>query len=303
VLHRTADEAKHDRVSLLAAGVAFYLFLALVPAIALAVSVYGLVASPSDIRSFAQDSLSAAPREVRDLVTAQLEKVSRSGNAETGLGAVLAGLLALWSASSGMNQLVGALNVAFDEEDRRKFVRKRALALLLTMGAVVFGAVAIALIAVLPSALADTELGRPARWTIGVLRWPVLALGMLGALAVLYRIAPDREDARWKWVTPGAAVAVVVWLAGSALFSIYAANFGRFQATYGSLASIVVMLLWLLLTAYVVILGAELDAELERQTVKDTTTGPSRRLGERDAYAADTVGPSAGERRPMGPSR
>ncbi len=295
IMDRTLAEAKQDRVSLLAAGVAFFFFLALVPALAVAVSVYSLLASPADIREFVADTLSAAPREVRQLVTAQLESVVRSGSATTGASAVLAAVVALWSASSGMAHLVEAINVAFDEKNDRKFVRKRALALVLTIGALLFGITAVALITILPSVLANTALGDPARWAINVLRWPILALGMLIGLAVLYRTAPDRDDPRWQWVTPGAVVAVLLWIGGSLLFSVYAANFGRFQATYGSLASIVVLLLWLFVTAFAVIIGAEINAELERQTVKDTTKGAASPMGRRDAYAADTLGPSRHE--------
>ena len=295
ILERTLAESKQDQVTLLAAGVAFYFFLALVPALVVAVSIYGLVASPSDIRQFASDTLSAAPREVRQLVTAQLESVARTGDAKVGISAAIAVVIALWSAASGMGHLVDAVNAAFDEQDRRGLVRRRALSLLLTVAAFAFGVGSVLVIAGLPSLLADTALAGGARLLIGVLRWPVLALGMLVGLAVLYRVAPDRDHARWAWVTPGAVVAMVLWICGSLLFSLYAANLGRFQATYGSLASIVVLLLWLFLTAFAVIIGAELNAELERQTTKDTTTGPRAPLGERDAYAADTVGPSKHE--------
>jgi membrane protein len=295
VLHRTIAEAKQDRISLLAAGVAFYFFLALVPALVVAVSVYGLIADPADIRRFVSETLSAAPTEVRQLVTAQLRGIVRSGNTTAGISAVIATIVALWSASSGMGHLVEAVNAAFDEEDHRSFVRKRALSLVLTIAAFAFGIAAIIGIAVLPSLLADTPLSDGARVVIGVLRWPVLAIGMLVGLAVLYRTAPHRKAARWTWVTPGAIVAVVIWTGGSLLFSLYAANLGRFQATYGSLASIAVLLLWLFLTALAIILGAELDAELERQTMKDTTEGPEKPMGQREAYAADTLGPSRHE--------
>ena len=292
VLRRTVSEAKQDRVTLLAAGVAFFFFLALVPLLVVVVSMYGLLASPAEIRQFASDWLAAAPREVRRLVTSQLETIARTSNGRAVFGVIAGVLVALWSASTGVSHLVAAVNAAFDEVDQRKAWRRRGLSLGLTLGSLAFGVLAIVLIAVLPSALADSDFATGTRWVIDVLRWPLLAGGMLVGLAVLYRWAPDRSDARWVWVTPGTLLGLVIWLGGSGLFSVYAANFGRFQATYGSLASIVVMLLWLFVSAYAVIMGAEFNAESERQTFRDTTTGPARPLGDRGAYAADTVGRS-----------
>jgi membrane protein len=229
---------------------------------------------------------------VRQLVTSKLQTIARSSNGRAIFGVIVGILVALWSASTGVAHLVSAVNAAFDEEDRRKAWRRRGLSVCLTLGVLAFGVVAVVVIAVLPSALAGSDLAAGTRWAIDVLRWPLLAGGMLVGLAVLYRFAPDRSDARWVWVTPGALLGVGIWLAGSGLFSLYAANFGRFQATYGSLASIVVLLLWLFVSAYAVLLGAELNAESERQTFRDTTTGPALPLGDRGAYAADTVGPS-----------
>jgi membrane protein len=192
-----------------------------------------------------------------------------------------------------MQHLIGALNTAYDEDESRGFIGLRARALLLTVSAIVFLAVTIGVIAVVPAALADTALGTPARVAIGVLRWPALALAMVGGLTVLYRWAPDRDEPQWRWAATGSIVATVVWILGSGAFSLYTANFGKYDETYGSLGAIVVVMLWLFLTAYVVVLGAELNAEAERQTTRDTTEGPREPLGERDAHAADTVGPSA----------
>ena len=166
---------------------------------------------------------------------------------------------------------------------------------MLTIGAVIFLAVAVGVIAFLPAALADTALGDPARVAIGILRWPALALAMISALGVLYRLAPDRDDPKWRWVGLGSIAATILWLVASGLFSFYAANFGKYEDTYGALGGVVVVMLWLYLTAYVVVLGAELNAESERQTTKDSTTGRGRPLGARDAEAADTIGPTAEE--------
>jgi membrane protein len=190
-----------------------------------------------------------------------------------------------------------AINAAYDEDDTRGFVKRRGLALLLTIGAILFLVIAFAAIALLPSILADTGLGDAGRIAAGAARWVVLFGGMLVALGVLYRYAPDRDQPRWSWVTPGAILATVLWIAGSALFAFYAANFGKYNETYGSLAAVVVVMLWLFLTALAIILGAELNAELERQTARDTTKGPEVPMGERRATAADTLGPTAEELR------
>ena len=209
------------------------------------------------------------------------------------MAVVLGTALALWSASAGVQHLLQAINIAYDEDETRGFIKVRGLAVLLSIGAIVFLAAAVGVIAFLPAAVADTALGEPARVAIGILRWPALAAAMVVALSVLYRIGPDRDDPQWRWVTIGSVTATVLWLLGSGLFSLYAARFGKYEDTYGALGAVVVVMLWLYLTAYAIVLGAELNAESERQTAKDTTTGPDRPLGAREAEAADTIGPTA----------
>jgi membrane protein len=295
VLARTFAEAKQDNVSLLAAGVAFFALLALVPALIALVSLYGLFADPSTVEENVRELLGAAPEEVRELVIAQLQSITQDANAAVGLAAVIGILIALWSASSGVKHLIEAINTAYDEDETRGFVKVRGLSLLLTLGALVFLVGAFFLIALLPSLLADTGLGDAARIAVGVLRWVVLLVGMVVALAILYHYGPDRDNPRWRWVSTGAIVATLLWLAGSALFAVYAANFGKYNETYGSLASVIVVMLWLYLTCAAILLGAELNAELERQTARDTTEGRSEALGQRGAEAADTVGATAEE--------
>jgi membrane protein len=292
---RTLKEAKADGVPLLAAGVAFFGLLALAPGLTAAAGIYGLVADPATAGHRVNDLLGAAPSEVRELVASQLEGIVSAPDRQAGIAAVVGVLLALWSASSGMQHLLGALNTAYDEDETRGFVRLRATSLVLTVAAIAFLALTVGVIAAGPALLADTSLGDVTRVVFSILRWPVLAAAMVGALAVLYRYGADRDDPKWRWAAPGSIVATVAWLVGSALFSLYTANFGKYDETYGSLGAIVVVMLWLFLTAYVVVLGAEINAEAERQTAKDTTTGRRRPLGERDAEAADTVGPTADE--------
>jgi len=291
VARRVKEQAKEDDVSLLAGGVAFFGLLALVPALAALVSLYGLVASEATVTDQVASVLGAAPTEVRTLVEEQLRAIVRGSAGSAGLAAVVGIVVALWSASSGMNHLVGAINLAYDERESRGFVRLRAISLGLTVGAIVFLVIAFGAIALLPSILAKTGLPLGARVVVGAVRWVVLLVGMLVALGMLYRYGPDRHSPRWSWASPGAILATVGFLVTSLLFSLYTANFGRYNETYGTLGAIVVVMLWLYLTALMVILGAELNAELERQTRRDSTTGPPQPLGRRGAYAADTVAP------------
>lgn len=290
---RTMAEAKADNVPLLAAGVAFFALLAFVPAVVAFVSVYGLVADPAEVTRQVGDLLAAAPTEVRELVQSQLEAVAAQSSSAIGIGLVGGLAAALWSASSGMKHVVSALNAAYDEEEGRRFLKLRGLALLLTVGAILFLATSVFLLTVVPALLDGSPLGDGAELALTVLRWPLLAIAFAAALAVLYRYAPDRDDAEWRWVTPGAALATVLWLIASGGFSLYVGSFGSYNETYGSLAGIVVVMLWLFITAYVVLLGAELDAEMERQTLADTTEGHDEPIGRRDAKAADTVGATA----------
>jgi len=295
VLTRTKTEVKQDRVPLLSAAVAFYSLLAIVPAMVAIVCLYGLLADPSDIERQVDDWLGSAPQEVRELVAAQLTSITENAGTAAGIGVVIGIVAALWAASSGMGHLVEAINIAYDEEETRGWVKRRLLAIALTVGATVFIMVAVGLIAVLPAALADTGLGTASRVVAGVVRWLVLFVGMIAALSVLYRYGPDRNGPKWRWASPGAIVATIMWLLASVLFSIYTANFAKYNETYGTLGSVVVVMLWLFLTALAVIVGAELNAELERQTVRDSTIGAERPMGARDAYAADTLGPTTSE--------
>jgi membrane protein len=291
---RVKREIKQDDVPLLAAGVAFFALLALVPALVALVSVYGLVADPADIQRNVEDVLAAAPKEVRDLVQSQLSSIVDSSPQGLRLGAIAGLVVALWSASSGMKHLIAAVNRAYDEDETRGFIRLRGLSLILTIGAVVALLVALYVLVVAPNSISDGGSMSLLRTTLLVIRWPLLAIAAMVGVAVIYRYAPSRAEPRWNWVSIGAVFATLVWLAASVGFSIYSANFGRYNETYGALGAVVVMMLWLYISAYAIVAGAELNAEMERQTVRDTTTGRPEAMGRRDAYAADTLGESPG---------
>jgi membrane protein len=290
ILKRVKAEVKEDNVPLLAAGVAFYAMLAIFPAIIAVVTIYGMVADPQQIQSQINEFAKGLPSGADQLLTDQLKNVTESADRSLSIGLAVSLLAVLWSASGGVQGLVKGLNMVYDERETRGFFKLRGLSLLLTLGAIVVAVVALALIAVFPGFVDGLGLGRAGELAASIGRWVVLALLMLAAFAVVYRFAPDRANPRWRWVSWGAVVALVLWLLGSFGFSYYVDNFGKYNQTYGALAAVIILLLWLFLSAFVVLLGAEFDAETERQTARDTTTGPSRPLGERDAEVADTLG-------------
>jgi membrane protein len=292
VLKRVKAEVKDDNVSLLAAGVAFYAMLAIFPAIIALVTIYGMVADPNQVESQVGEFAKSLPSGADQLLTQQLKNVVSAGRQSLSIGLVVSLLAVLWSVSSGVQGLVKGLNVVYDERETRGFIKLRGLSLLLTLGAIVVAVVALALITVFPAVIDNLGLGRAGELAASIARWVVLALLVLAALAVLYRFAPDRANPRWRWVSGGAVVALVLWLLGSIGFSWYVDNFGKYNQTYGALAAVIILLLWLFLSAFAVLLGAEFDAEAERQTARDTTTGPERPLGRRDAEVADTLGES-----------
>jgi membrane protein len=284
---RLKTEVKQDQVPLLAAGVAFYTLLSLFPAIIAAVSIYGLVADPDTVRSQLERLTELLSPETAAILGDQIKQITAGAGGALGLATVLGILIALWSASSGMKALVTGVNMAYDETETRKFLKLRGLALLLTLGAMVLMGVALALIVAFPALTGDWPTAL--RWTASVLRWLLLAALLIVGLAVLYRYAPDRDEPRWSWVTWGSGIATLLWVAASFAFSFYVAQFGNYNKTYGALAGIVILLFWLYLTAFVVLVGAELNTEMELQTAEDTTAGPERPLGERQAHAADHV--------------
>lgn len=293
VLVRIRQQVKEDDVGLLAAGVAFYVLLSIIPALAAVVSLYGLVADPADVARQLQALAGTLPGDSAALVEDQLSAVTSSSSAGLGLGLAVSLAAALWGASKGMRAMVTAINAAYDEDDDRGLVRTTLLSLGLTLGLVLLVGLTVGILAVLPFLV--QPLGDLGAGLVTVLRWPLLALVVLTSLSVLYRLAPARSDARWAWITPGALFATLGWIVASALFTVYVNSFGSFNETYGTLGAVVVLLLWLQISFFVVLVGAELNAEAERQTKKDTTTGNPQPLGDRDAYAADTVGRTAAE--------
>ncbi|MFP4235389.1 MAG: YihY/virulence factor BrkB family protein [Nitriliruptoraceae bacterium] len=288
VAGRVIDAVREDHVTLLASGLAFRFLLALFPAMIAAVSIWGLVADPDTITTQLSQLTEVLPAEAAALIEQQLSDIAGAGTGALSGALVGSILVALWSASSGMMGVIEACNAAYDEVDERSFLHRRGLALALTIGGLLLLFVALGAIVVLPSLLGLLGLGAATEWAIRILRWPVLALLVLGGLAFLYRFAPDRRAPRLRWTSIGAVVATALWLIGSALFATYVAVAGNFAATYGALAGVVVLMLWLYLGSFAILLGAELNAEAERQTAVDTTSGADRPIGQRGAAVADS---------------
>lgn len=287
---RVKFQIKRDDVSLLAAGVAFFAMLSLVPTLVALVSLYGLFADPADIQRSVDDTLRAAPDEVRQLVSTQLARIVATSSSGLRFGVAVGLAAALWSASAGMKHLMGALTLAYDETEDRSFFGVRGRALALTLGSLVVAGVSVFGLVVVPSEFGPGGVSGAVRDVLEVVRWPVLAVVVLTCVALLYRLAPNRRAARFVWVSPGAVIATVVWVLASVGFSVYTNNFGDYNETYGFLSAVIVIMLWLYLSAFAVILGAEINGELERQTVVDTTVGPAREIGDRGAYVADALG-------------
>jgi membrane protein len=289
VTRRAFAEAKSDNVPILAGGVAFFAFLALFPAMIAALTLYGLVADPAQVAQQVQGLAGALPESARPIITDQLAAVTSSSNGALGIGLIVSLVAALWSASAGTMNLMRATNLAYDEEESRGFLKLRGTALGLTLAAVVFVLLTVALVAVVPALFDALGLGGAGLVIAQVVRWVLLVGLVVGALAVVYRVAPDRDAPRFRWVSTGAVVATVLWVIGSVAFSLYVDNFGSYNKTYGALAGVIVLMLWLYLTSYIVLLGAEINAESERQTARDTTRGDAEPMGSRGAVAADTV--------------
>jgi len=256
-----------------------------------AVLAYGLFADPKQMRDQAEAVATALPSSARDLLLQQIETLTETPQQSLGIGLLVSLAVALWSASGGVGHLMSAVNLAYDEEETRGFVRRKVLALALTLGAIVFSLVAIGLIAVVPAVLDANNVSILVRLGAEAARWLLLLGAVTLALAVVYRVAPDRDSPKLSWVSVGAVVSTVVWLVASLAFSLYVDNFGSYGETYGSLAAVVVLLLWLWITVYVVLLGAEINAESEEQTARDTTVGEEKPRGQRDAVKADSIPP------------
>jgi membrane protein len=289
VLKRTYQQVGKDRLLAVAAGVVFYGLLAVFPAITALVSSYALFADPSTINKHLAFISDVLPAGTFSIVEDQIKRVLAKGDVKLGASFAFGLVLAIWSANGGMKAVIDALNVVYEEEEKRGFFKLNAVSLAFTFGGLVSILVAIGLVVAAPVLLATFGLGKIGDALLKYGRWPALAVLLLVGLALLYRFGPSRKSPKWKWVSVGSIAAAVTWLAGSALLSYYIANYAGYDATYGSLGAAIGLMMWMWMSAIVVLFGAELNAEIEHQTKADSTDGPDQPLGRRGAEAADTI--------------
>lgn len=289
IFWRVYEEITKDRLLAVAAGVVFFGLLATFPAITAAVSLYGLFASYATINDHLSLLAGIIPAGGFDIVREQIERIVSKGDAKLTFGFIFGLGLALWSANAGMKAIMDALNVIYEEEEKRSFFKLNLVSLSLTFGGIAALLLALGAVVVLPLLFGWLGLSSFTETVIAVLRWPALLLLVITGLAVLYRYGPSRTKAKWEWLSVGTFIAALLWLAGSALLSWYLANFANYDATYGSLGAAIGFMMWMWLSSIVILLGAEINAEIEHQTAKDTTLA-KKPLGRRGAAMADTVG-------------
>jgi len=292
ILWRTYEQIDEDRLLAIAAGVVFFGLLAVFPAITALVSCYGLFANPSTISANLQTLALMLPEGSFQIVQDQIARVLAKGNTELGATFLFGLALAIWSANAGVKAIIDALNVVYDEREKRSFVQLNLVSLAFTTGGIAALLLMVGAVVAFPLVLDHLGLGAGSKLIISLARWPLLFLVLVTALAILYRFGPSRQAARWEWLSVGTLTAALLWIIGSSLFSWYLSNFGNYSATYGSLGAAIGLMMWMWMSAIIVLCGAELNSEIEHQLVPDTTVGPPKPLRARGAVMADTLGPA-----------
>ncbi|MEZ2126229.1 MULTISPECIES: YihY/virulence factor BrkB family protein [unclassified Sinorhizobium] len=293
VFWRVVHEVSDDRVTLIAAGVTFYLLLAVFPALAALVALYGLVADPITISDHLREMAGVLPPGAFDIFAEQIQALVQRRESTLGIAFFIGLVVALWSTHSGTLAIFDAMNVAYEEREKRSFIRLNLIALCFTLCTMLCAAVMAILVAAIPVVLSYLWLGEWKEQLALILRWPILLVIVAAAVTAVYRFGPSRKPAKFRWLTWGAALTTAAWIAMSLGFSFYLENFANYNATYGTLGALVGFLMWTWLSVLILIVGAEINSELEHQTARDTTTGPSRPMGARGAYVADTLGETA----------
>lgn len=290
ILWRAYQQMSNDRLLAVAGGVVFYALLAFFPGVTAFVSLYGLIADASTIDQHLSLAAGVLPSGAVSILHEQLTRLTASKTSALSFSFVIGLLFALWSANSGTKAVIDGLNVAYEETEKRSFIRLNLISLLFTLGAFLAITLAVGAVVGTPILLNFTGLSGFTDGPVRILRWPALLAFVILGLAVLYRYGPSRYEARWTWLSVGSVGAAFAWLVASVLFSWYIANFGSYDATYGSLGAVIGMMMWMWISMIVILLGAQLNAEIEHQTVKDSTVGPDKPLGRRGAVKADTIG-------------
>lgn len=293
VLVRVKKEVKDDKISMLSAAMAYYALFAFVPAISSIVLIYAWVSDPAEITQHISKASQFIPGEMKTILNSQLGTLASQASSSLGLGAIVSVLLALYGASRGSKSIMESLNIIYDEEDKRGFFKFMSMAMGITLLGVLLAILALGVIVIIPVITNILNLGARVDMLMTVVSWVVL-LGLFSFfLSFTYRFGPDREKAKWRWVSWGAVIASLLWVIVSGLFSWYAKEFGNFNKTYGSLGAMIVLMTWFYLSSFVILLGAEINAELEHQTKKDSTSGKEKPMGTRGAAMADTLGNSS----------
>lgn len=295
VMLRVKDQVSKDNLSIVAAGVAFYLFLALFPTLVAIISIYGLITEPAEVEQHMAQLSGILPGSAQEIISDRLQNISQQSDAALGWGLVLSILLSLWSANSGTKSLFQGVNIAYDEENSKSFFKLNGITLLFTLGGIVICGLAFALVVAFPAVIDGLGLPDGVQTVLQLGRWLVLAVFIMLAFSAVYKVAPVRKSPKFRWVAWGAGIASALWIGGSLLFSWYVKNFSNFDEVYGSIAAVIILMLWFNLTCFVILLGAEINAELEHQTGKDTTIGDDKLIGRRGAYHADHVAAKRGE--------
>lgn len=289
ILKRTAQQANEDRLMMEAAAITFYTLLALFPALAALASLYALWADPATIQGHLSALAGFVPEGGMQIIEEQVTRVTETAGGTLGFGAVLGLLISLWSSNQAAKAMFDALNIVYEEREKRSFVHFTAVTLAFTLCLILFAILTMMGVVAVPVVLGMVGMGGTAETLLRYGRWPVLLILVGLVLACLYRWGPSRASAKWRWVSWGSAFASVAWLGGSAAFSWYVSNFGTFNETYGSLGAVVGFMTWIWLSALVILLGGELNAEMEHQTARDTTDAPDKPMGTRHAEMADHV--------------
>lgn len=287
IVKRIFKQMNEDNLSLVAAGVAFYALLAIFPAIAAVVSIYAYFSSPTDISEHLSLFVTLLPDSSRELILFQVSSLAQSSNASLSISALGTLVLTIWSSSKGSQALITACNISYREYEKRSFFKALLVRFLFSMGAIIVAIFSLIIIGILPIVLNLVGLKEGIDLLIKLISWPLLALIFNFTLVLLYRYAPHRKPAKWRWITIGSSIATVLWILASIGFSFYVSRFSSYNETYGSLGGVVIMLMWLYISAYIVILGASTNAATEQQTAIDSTIGPAKKRGNRGAYVAD----------------
>ncbi|MDF1813500.1 MAG: YihY/virulence factor BrkB family protein [Verrucomicrobiales bacterium] len=280
ILLRSKDRLADDRITFIGAAVALFCLLGLIPLLSALVGIFGVFTSQDQAMTIVDNFEGMVPPEALSLIREQMRELTTS-NTSIGISSFVSILVALWGGSKAMDAFMTAINMAYHEDEDRNFIKRKAVGLILTLGTVLVVAGGTTLL------IWANLLEGAARGTFLILKWPLIILGLMLWLSVMYRYAPNRRDAKWRWISHGSIVSTLLWVAASYLFSLYVSNFGNYNETHGSLGAVIVLILWIYLSAVSLIIGAVVNAEMELETGVDTTKGECLPKGERGAYVAD----------------